>query len=70
MKSTRTIIKGIILLALGCLGIYCSIRAFQAHRDLHGAIDVEDSVRDWSIGATACVVACGVITTAGRKKAD
>jgi hypothetical protein len=62
------IIRGILLLVLGLLGIYCSVRAFQAHRDLNGAIDVDDTVRNWSTGATACMVFCGVIATVGRKK--
>jgi hypothetical protein len=68
MKRTRQIISGIFLLIFGLLGVYCSVRAFQAHRALNGAIDVEDTVRNWSIGATACVVTCGVISTLGRKK--
>jgi hypothetical protein len=68
MARTGRIISGIFLLIFGMLGVFCAVRAFQAHRALNGAIDVEDTVRNWSIGATACVVACGVISTLGRKK--
>ena len=67
MKRT---VSGILMLAFALLGMYCSLRAFQVHRELNGRPDIHDSARNWSIGATACFVACGVVAvTLGKKNA-
>jgi hypothetical protein len=68
MKRIRQIISGIFLLAFALLAAYCSFRAIQVNRELGGRPDFNDSVRNWSTGASACIVACGVITILGRKK--
>jgi hypothetical protein len=68
MKSIKQILSGILILAFGLLGAYCSWRAIQIHRQLNGQPDIDDSVRDWSTGATACLVACGVIGSLANKR--
>jgi hypothetical protein len=68
MKRTRRLITGIFLVAFGALGMYCSFRALQIRRELNGRPDVDDSVRDWSTGATACFVVCGVIAVSSKKR--
>jgi len=68
MKRARQITSGIFGLAFALLAVYCSIRAIQVYRQLDGRPDIHDSARDWSTGASACFVACGVILVLARKK--
>jgi hypothetical protein len=70
MKRMKQIISGICILAFALLGAYCSWQAIQIHRQLNGQPDIDDSVRNWSTGATACLVACGVIGVLGKKKQE
>jgi hypothetical protein len=70
MKRMKQIFSGICILAFSLLGAYCSWRAFQIHRQLNGQPDIDDSVRDWSSGASACFVACGVIAVLAKKKQE
>src|SRR5665213_2606704 len=70
MKRQKQILSGLCSIAFASLGIYCSVRAFQIHQQLHGQTDFDDSVRDWSSGATACFIACGVIAVLTGKKQE
>jgi hypothetical protein len=70
MKPIKQVLSGICIVVFGYLGAYCSLRAIQIHRQLNGQVDIDDSVRDWSSGASACFVACGVITVLARKKQE
>jgi hypothetical protein len=70
MKRMKQILSGICILAFGLLGAYCSWQAIQIHRQLNGQPDIDDSVRNWSSGASACFVACGVIAVLAKKKQE
>jgi hypothetical protein len=69
-RSIRTIVTGILLIAFGGLGIYCSVRGFMASRALHGRPDIDDQVRNWSTGATACFVAAGIASVLARRRQE
>jgi hypothetical protein len=68
MSQPKTILGGILAIIFGLLGAYCSYRALQTHRDLNGRPDINDTVRNWSTGAMACIVAAGVAITLTRPK--
>jgi hypothetical protein len=70
MKHVRNVITGILLIAFGSLGIYCSVRGMLASRALHGRPDLDDAIRNWSIGATACFVACGIVSVQARRRQE
>jgi hypothetical protein len=69
-RSIRTILTGILLIAFGGLGIYCSARGFMASRALHGRPDIDDQVRNWSTGATACFLAAGIASVLARRRQE
>ncbi len=64
MKLAK-VIFGLLLCALG---IFCGVKAIQTQINLHGHIDMNDEVRDWSTGAVACNVIGAAIMVFPRKK--
>src|SRR5690349_20886272 len=69
LRLMKRVIGGVVCVVIGLLGIYCSLQAVRVYRELNGRPDIHDEARNWSTGAMACFVACGVaaVLTKGRK---
>lgn len=68
MSQPKAIVGGIFAILFGMLGAYCAYQAIKSHHDLNGRDDINDTVRNWSTGAMACIVAAGVAMTLTRAK--